>query len=83
LITKAKDRGNKTSKYKFWVHNLGDSSMDLFIKTYYKKMNLFIFVVDCTDSDGLAGLEKVIQNIKSELAINKKEFKAMLIVNQP
>jgi GTPase SAR1 family protein len=80
MLIKSRACSDFNNKYHFWIHQISNASFDNIVKTYYKKIGLFIFVFDFGSRDSFSMLCDAIHKVRKEVPSDK--FKAILIGNQ-
>jgi len=80
MMVKSRACSDFNRKYHFWIHQLNNVGFDSIVKTYYKKIGLFIFVFDFASRESFAMLNDAIHKVLGDVAIDK--FKAILLGNK-
>ena len=67
MMVKSKTLPDLVKRYHFWIYRPNNTGFDTLIKTYYKKVNLFVFVFDCGSHDSFMSLEEAINKIRNDV----------------
>jgi len=79
MMEKSVSSPELVKSYHFWIHQVCKTSFDNLIKTYYKKVKLFIFIFDVANLESFQILEESANKIRKEVPGEK--FRAILIGN--
>jgi GTPase SAR1 family protein len=67
LLLKVEGENSERKIYQIWMRALDGNKYDSVIKTYYKKISIFIFIYSVNDKDSFQMLETAINSVAEEI----------------